>query len=685
MDNNNNDWVDVPLNTEQDDWQDVPVEQGPSLLDRLSTAAQKSARPALNTLKGFTEGVTMSGQDELGGLVQGALDLGMSATHKLGLTGPSPSQVGEQLKEQGFTGDIGPTTTGEVYRQGQQETAADFEQASKENPYLYTAGQLSGAITGGMAAAPLLTGAGTALAGSRAGTLAAKYSPEVLKQIATWSQGAGKLPTVVRNASKMAALAAPEGAAAGFFGSDANVVGPDSDLGQVAKDTAGGALTGSLLGAGMSIASDVVPMAARSAMDKIDDFTDQSDYLRQIKQTYQRGRDLGISYGDSKQAKFGEPGKFGPLDLEDVESTKTLLNQIKSGDTGLGRIVGKTIDDAQAAGKQISLDEGILKQVEDIKQVMSENPLFGRSKAIKTFERMSPSTPTLGPRDLKNTIDDLDEVISILSRDTRSEIGIVTKDIMSLRNQLDQALKNGVPEYRAAAQRFYDYRSKLPETFIRGEVPQEFSDKIYGGLKNKEEQLFNKMMNTMEGAARSGGTDQAKAVHANLLKNVEDLAKIESDKIAKGIIKPGEDVFSMMGTTPDKFLTDFGKAADISAARGMAQGTTLTAEGGELVKSAVGLPVMVGQGGPVRVAGWTGRRVTDAKNLGKTLYSMGPQQLNEVADTLIQNPSSTQIGQALQDAIKNNDNAKKNAILFSIMQNPNLRLSLGGEQDQSKQ
>ena len=99
---------------------------------------------------------------------------------------------------------------------------------------------------------------------------------------------------------------------------------------------------------------------------------------------------------------------------------------------------------------------------------------------------------------------------------------------------------------------------------------------------------------------------------------------------------------------------------------------------------AVGLPVMVGQGGPVRVAGWTGRRVTDAKNLGKTLYSMGPQQLNEVADTLIQNPSSTQIGQALQDAIKNSDNAKKNAILFSIMQNPNLRLSLGGEQDQSK-
>lgn len=681
MDNNNNDWVDVPLNNQEDDWQDIPV--GPSLLDRTFGAIKASTQPAVNTLKGFTEGVTMSGQDELGGITQGALDLGMALTHRMGLTGPSPSQVGEQLKEQGFTGDIGPTTTGEVYREGQKETLADFEKARAENPLLYTAGQLGGAVTTGMAAAPILAGAGSAMAATRVGQ-AAQSLPGI-SQAATWMQGAGKLPTIARNATKMAALGAPEGAVAGFLGSEANVAGEDANLSQVAGDVAGGALTGSLLGAGMSVASDVIPMAAKGLAKKADSWTDDSNFLRQLKQTYERGRDKGISYGSEKQALRGEPGKFGPLNLEDVDSSKKLFGEMESADKSLGRIIGKTIDDAQKAGQQIVLDDNILQKAQNIKEIMAENPLFGRSKAIKTFERMSPNSPTMGPRDLKNSIDDLDEVISILSRDTRSEVGMATRDIISLRNSLDQALKSNLPEYRAAAQRFYEFRSKLPETFIRGETPQELTDKIYGGLKNKESELFGKIRGTIANATKGGGAVESKTIHANLLKNVEELARIESDKIAKGVIKPGEDIFSLMGTTPDKFLSDFGKAADISAARSSAQGTALTAEGADIVKESIGIPAMVGQGGVVRAAGWAGRRVADVKGMGNKLYSMGPEQLMGVVEKLAKNPAHSVKARALQDAIANSDTAKKNAILFTIMQNPNLRLSLGDERDQSDQ
>ena len=64
---------------------------------------------------------------------------------------------------------------------------------------------------------------------------------------------------------------------------------------------------------------------------------------------------------------------------------------------------------------------------------------------------------------------------------------------------------------------------------------------------------------------------------------------------------------------------------------------------------------------------------------------MGPEQLSRVANKLMSNPSYSQTGQALQDAIAKSDTAKKNAILFTIMQNPNLRMSLSDEQDQSEQ
>ena len=93
----------------------------------------------------------------------------------------------------------------------------------------------------------------------------------------------------------------------------------------------------------------------------------------------------------------------------------------------------------------------------------------------------------------------------------------------------------------------------------------------------------------------------------------------------------------------------------------------------------------VGQGFLPSTSNALGRAQRKVGGVSNKLYSMGPQQLNDVAEKLMQNPSWSAKGQALQDAINSNDMAKKNAILFSILQDPNIRLSLGDEQDQSEQ
>lgn len=205
--------------------------------DNLQAAVKDGYKPAsemgenflgsdenkIDTLKGVTAGATLGGQNMLGGAIQSGLDLGQSALHNIGLASASPSQVGADLKAKGTTGDIGPTSTEDMYYKGKHETSDDFDASQKRSPWLYGAGQLAGG-----AALPL-----GALGAAKNASTAAKI-------------GVG------------AATGLGLGAATGFLSGKSDLGGENANPEGVAKETAiGGAIglplgaAGSAIGAGL--------------------------------------------------------------------------------------------------------------------------------------------------------------------------------------------------------------------------------------------------------------------------------------------------------------------------------------------------------------------------------------------------------------------------------------------------
>jgi hypothetical protein len=119
--------------------------------------------------QGIKQGATLGAADEGAGAVQALLDALMKGTHAVGLTGPSPSQVSAELAEQKITGDIGPASTYDLYRDVQQEEQDLYKAAKEQHPKTTMAGE----FLGGMAI-PGFGGGKAAVTGAKAATKAAQ-------------------------------------------------------------------------------------------------------------------------------------------------------------------------------------------------------------------------------------------------------------------------------------------------------------------------------------------------------------------------------------------------------------------------------------------------------------------------------------------------------------------------------
>jgi len=629
--------------------------------------------PALG--RGGIQSFLMNGADELGGLGMKTLDLGQAGLNKIGLTGPSPSQVNQQLLDQGFTGDLRT----DMYRQGQEETEAEFKAAEQESPWLYGLGQLGGAVASGMMTAPLLAGAGTAIGASKAGSAATQALGQALPGAAKYFSSGKTLPNALTAAGKMAAIAAPEGAVFGALGSENNLIGASpEERANFRGDIIEGTATGSLIGAGMGLAGELVPAAGRGLMNYFDDTVEDSNVLRQAKVAYKEGQE-GINYGSTKQGEEGLEGVFDATASRENNAAADFSNRILKADEELGKAVGRSLDLATDAGVKVKINSQIKQLAKDIDASINQNPLiFGNGKAVKTFKNLDINA--MSPRDMKSAINDIDEALTILKRDNRADVGFMVRDMIKLQKALSEELKTQIPQYAKAAKRFASMREAIPETITAGGSPSKFrpNSNMLGNMKEADSKLFGSMYKLVGEATREGAHEGSETFAA-LIKNSKLLEKEELARILRNEITPDQTVFKMMGfDDAASFIKAVKKEADKSAAIRGAQKTALMAEGTDTVLQGLskGGLANVGQGAVPKTANAFGRYSTGMKKVGKSLYSMGPQQLNEVAEKLISKQSSSQIGQALQDAITNSDQAKKNAILFTIMQNPNLRLDL---------
>lgn len=100
-----------------------------------SLAKKPEVSKAQSAIRGATQGATLGFADELGGLVQRGLDYFGGVT-----------DVNKKLAEQGFTGDIGPTSGKELYKEARDENRALDRAAQAANPMTYGASNVAGSL-----------------------------------------------------------------------------------------------------------------------------------------------------------------------------------------------------------------------------------------------------------------------------------------------------------------------------------------------------------------------------------------------------------------------------------------------------------------------------------------------------------------------------------------------------------
>lgn len=140
--------------------------------------------------RGVADTRTYGNSDELGGVQDVAMDYGQRALNALGMADKSPGQVDQELKDQGFTGDLGPSNVKDIYLSGRNDERAKNKKAKEDQPFFYGGGQLVGAAL----APSILPGSNLTTRGALEGGAYAEGSSEAdnLKDVALdTAKGAG--------------------------------------------------------------------------------------------------------------------------------------------------------------------------------------------------------------------------------------------------------------------------------------------------------------------------------------------------------------------------------------------------------------------------------------------------------------------------------------------------------------
>lgn len=189
--------------------------------------------------KGTEQGATLGSADEAQGAIGGYMDMRNKLLDKLGLldtykkidpsANDSITDVNAKLKADGFTGDIGPTDTTDLYRETRDAARQEYDEAQKAHPWMYFGGNLVGGVGGAMAA----------------GALAPEAASQLFNPLGPAEEGAGYITRM----GQSAANAMPSGAVAGLGTSNADLT--KGEIGQAAADSANGMKTAMAIGAAM--------------------------------------------------------------------------------------------------------------------------------------------------------------------------------------------------------------------------------------------------------------------------------------------------------------------------------------------------------------------------------------------------------------------------------------------------
>lgn len=574
--------------------------------------------------KGLQQGATLEGADEIGGGMQSAMNAIMSMGHNIApnLVGASPTQVSMALKKMGITGDVGPVGS-QFYRKAQEENQKEDEEAAIRSPYAHGAGELTGGIGSAVASAGIL--------------------PELKA-----AKDAGKLA----RAGTSALNAAPIGAGFGLLGSKGHLVAatPEEQK-QVLKDTAVGTATASALGFGAKLGGDLIAS------------TDTGKRLAGYFKLGAEGKDLGDDA--ARLGTLENPAALGDtVSMHDTQAANKVLDGLNTMDDHLGQEVGNVVAQATQKGIKVQPTSQINKYITELE------PMIGNSEFTDTMQKLS--TEGLNPAELQQFRNQLADY----GRKIYSKDQVAASKVFDTTKELTNMLRQNVPEYSTAANRLNEFRQLLPETILSKDNPIDVTNLRVSGTRNVDTKLLNNVKSMIRGMYNPSNA-KAQGSYTNLLQGLQKLEQNEQLRKAEAEAagKPFKTVFDTLGMQPQdieaffkeaggksKLIQNYTGLSDVDLSS-LAKPFKTIGKAADFVANKVGV-----------VYGKTGSAAQNpVLNVGKKLYAASDDSLRELSKKLDGLPGQKNVGLALNKALDKKDTIAKNAVLFSIMQNPNLR------------
>lgn len=596
----------------------------------------------------------------------------------------------------------------EAYRKYLEQEEAKSKESKERSPYASFAGELAGSV-----APALLTGGATmAASGGRAAALGGK----------------ALLPSVLKGAGVGLATGAATGAVQGALTSEeGRLIGASEEEKQkLLEDIKGGAELGGALGGVLGAGAPIAGKTLSKAKEAVEYVGERSELVQKLKhlQAIQRGEKLSDA-----SKKWLNPFETMDRDIIENDVTKQISNLTK-------KLVGKSTE-----GEALSFREALNKEIEDVLDYASrqkfdlvtkyakDGSVMVDSKLTKLIKNISETNPRLAT-ELNETLFTIKgsgrkfnprqgyELRTSLKDQLNKNINEpIVDDIKKLVDHIDDKIENvyinkktGIGQELLDANLPGSYKKALAtynkgleagvEPIIRKGIDPALGGKFIGSSKAPGIDLFKALESTIENAHLPGqqGVIARRTLLSEeggligMLKNIEEAAKTDPEmaaawsRVSKRMGYDSLDNFS-------KELTS--KIQDLSKTSSVMQGIGGIKQTGS---SAIEVPTSITQlliDKPVLTAqGAIGKYVPKATEafktspLGKviippakfasTVYAMPEEALRGVAKRLIEYPGFEKYGANLVSALDANDSVKKNAILFSLMQQPKFRGLLGG-------
>lgn len=664
--------IQAPSQDEDDDIVGVEAQQeAPGFLSRMLSSAQETVTPALETAQDFStgaaQGLSMGSMDELGGMIGAGIETG------LGAIGIGPAAVDAQLAEQGF--QVPEESFLQKYRGYQQASEQAQKESAERSPWANVAGQIAGGMTGG------------AVLGSALGIGAGAGKLKSISDVARDSGKAKAAMELLTRGGKMYAQAAPAIGLEAALTSEQQLIGEDANPMGVAKDVAGGLAFGLPAVLGLNAVSEVAAPSISKTVGKYADkvkgafASEDQPRLRQIAKSFtEYGQDMGIHPRSHAQDISAGPESFA---LRDQKAVGTVMGQLEKADNAIGQQVGESLQKAEQRGALIDVSPDIQAAADRVAKIAELIPDLGSTRRSgAAYEKMLTGAPQLSPLELKTLIDDIDSSIGVFKAATNKtpQDTSTLSELMKFRSSISDTLKKGVPEYRLAAERFENFRNVL-EQLISGDKPVEVTNKFYGKIRDPESKVFDSIDSIVKNVQRDDAASQpSRTAFVNFMNSMSEFQQKEAARMAQDptVQKVIPDVQEMR-----KFILN---ASDDSVLRGSVKATT---QGRSLVPDVK--EWVIGKA-PTSAAYYAGRiskklapKITSAADMSRKVFKAPDTYLNNLSSKLESTPGLGPMGKALRESIEKGDAFKKNAALFTIMQNPNAKLFIEADDLQDEE